>query len=215
MFTFKHATKTIELIEHFMTQIDQGVLVFQEGVKSYLSENHQSFSEHLRNLSNLETEADIAKRKIENLLYTRSLMPQLRGDIMRLLEDLDNIIDLAKTSLYQFDVEVPYIPVELHADFIKLTEVSIAAVETVIPAARAYFRDPESIKEKIHRVYFYEKEVDKIAMTIKRKAFQEMSNLKLSEKFHLRYFTLHIETLSDAAEKVADLLSIMAIKRNM
>jgi predicted phosphate transport protein (TIGR00153 family) len=215
MLTFKHATKSIELIEHFMTQVDQGVLVFQEGVKSYLSENQQSFSDHLRTLSNLETEADITKRKIENLLYTRSLMPQLRGDIMRLLEDLDNIIDLAKTSLYQFDVEVPYIPAELHPDFIKLTEVSVAAVETVIPAARAYFRDPEFIKEKIHRVYFYEKEVDKIAMTIKRKAFQEMTNLKLSEKFHLRYFTLHIETLSDAAEKVADLLSIMAIKRTM
>lgn len=215
MLTFKHATKSIELIEHFMTQIDEGVLVFQEGVKNYLSENHQNFTDNLRSLSNLETEADIAKRKIENLLYTRSLMPQLRGDIMRLLEDLDNIIDLAKTSLYQFDVEVPYIPAELHPEFIKLTEVNVAAVETVIPAARAYFRDPESIKEKIHRVYFYEKEVDKIAMSIKRKAFQEMTNLKLSEKFHLRYFTLHIETLSDAAEKVADLLSIMAIKRTM
>jgi uncharacterized protein Yka (UPF0111/DUF47 family) len=40
-----------------------------------------------------------------------------------------------------------------------------------------------------------------------------MPDLKLSEKFHLRYFTLHIENISDIAEKVADLLSIMAIKR--
>jgi predicted phosphate transport protein (TIGR00153 family) len=215
MLTFKHATKSIELIERFLSQVDEGVLVFQEGVKCYLAENHQSFSDNLRTISTLETDADIVKRKIENLLYTRSLMPQLRGDIMRLLEDIDNIIDMAKSSLYQFDVEVPYIPAELHADFIKLTEVSVAAVETVIPVARAYFRDPESIKEKIHRVYFYEKEVDKIAMTLKRKVFQEMTNLKLSEKFHLRYFTLHIENLSDCAEKVADLLSIMAIKRTL
>ncbi len=215
MLTFKHATKSIELIERFLAQVDQGVLVFQEGVKNYLSESHESFSDNLRTLSTLETEADIIKRKIENLLYTRSLMPQLRGDIMRLLEDIDNIIDLAKTNLYQFDVEVPYIPAELHPDFIKLTEVSVAAVETVIPAARAYFRDPDAIKETIHRVYFYEKEVDKIAQSLKRKVFQEMTNLKLSEKFHLRYFTLHIEILSDAAEKVADLLSIMAIKRTL
>jgi len=57
--------------------------------------------------------------------------------------------------------------------------------------------------------------VDKIAMSLKRKVFQEMTNLKLSEKFHLRYFTLHIESLSDSAEKVADLLSIMAIKRTL
>lgn len=215
MLTIKHATKSIELIERFLSLMDQGVLVFQEGVKSYLANNQVSFSDHLRTLSSLETDADIVKRKIENILYTRSLMPQLRGDIMRLLEDLDNIIDMAKSNLYQFDVEVPFIPVELHPDFIKLTEVSVAAVETVIPAARAYFRDPDSIKETIHRVYFYENEVDKIALSLKRKVFQEMTNLKLSEKFHLRYFTLHIENLSDAAEKVADLLSIMAIKRTL
>lgn len=215
MLTFKHANKSIELIERFLALVDQGVLVFQEGVKNYLSESHENFSDNLRTLSTLETDADIIKRKIENLLYTRSLMPQLRGDIMRLLEDIDNIIDLAKTNLYQFDVEVPYIPAELHPEFIKLTEVSVAAVETVIPAARAYFRDPDAIKETIHRVYFYEKEVDKIAQSLKRKVFQEMTNLKLSEKFHLRYFTLHIEILSDSAEKVADLLSIMAMKRTL
>lgn len=215
MFTFKHASKSIALIENFLSKVDEGVLVFQEGVKSYLTENHQSFADNLRTLSTLETDADIIKRKIENILYTRSLMPQLRGDIMRLLEDIDNIIDLAKTNLYQFDVEIPYIPSELNNDFIKLTELSVAAVETIIPAARAYFRDPDSVKEKIHRVYYYEKEVDKIAMGIKRKAFQEMNTLKLSEKFHIRYFTLHIENLSDAAETVADLLSIMSLKRSL
>ncbi len=40
------------------------------------------------------------KRKIETLLYTQSLMPQLRGDILRLLEELDAIINLAKTNLF-------------------------------------------------------------------------------------------------------------------
>ncbi len=42
-----------------------------------------------------------------------------------------------------------------------------------------------------------------------------MPEIKLSEKFHLRYFTLHIENLSDAAQKVADTLSILAIKRTV
>jgi predicted phosphate transport protein (TIGR00153 family) len=215
MFTFKHANKSIELIERFMDKIDQGVLIFQEGVKNYLYENKENFADNLKTLSTLETEADIIKRKIENMLYTQSLMPQLRGDIMRLLEDLDNFIDLTKTNLFQFDVEVPFIPSQLHNDMIKLTELSVRAAETVIPAARAYFRDPESIKEKIHRVYLYEQEADKLADSIKRKVFQDMPNLKLSEKFHLRYFTLHIENLSDAAERAADLLTIMAIKRTI
>jgi hypothetical protein len=215
MFTFRQADKSIELIDSFLDKIDQGILLFKEGVSNYISGNQSSFQDNLKTLSMLEVEADILRRKVENILYTQSLMPQLRGDIMKLLEELDNIIDLAKKNLYQFDVEIPLIPGELHQDLLKLTDLAFRACESVMPASRAYFRDPASIKEKIHRVYLYEKEADKLADAIKRKVFHDMHNLKLSEKFHLRYFTLHIEHLSDAAEKAADLLSIMAIKRTI
>lgn len=215
MFSFKHANKSIELIERFLNTVDQGSLIFKEGVRNYLHNNKENFLDNVNTLSSLETEADIIKRKIENILYTQSLMPQLRGDILILLESLDNILDLAKSNLYQFDVEIPFIPPEIHQDMVKLTELSVSAIESIIPAAKAYFRNPEMIKESLHRVYLFEKEADKLANSIKRKVFHDMPNLKLSEKFHLRYFTLHIETLSDAAQKVADLLSIMAIKRNI
>jgi hypothetical protein len=140
-------------------------------------------------------------------------MPQLRGDILKLLEELNNIIDLAKTNLFEFDVEVPFIPSELNQDLIKLTELSVLAIDSLIPAARDYFSNPDSVKEKLHRVYLYEKETDKLASSIKRRVFQTIPQLKLSEKFHLRYFTLHIEILSDVAKNAADLLSIMALKR--
>ncbi len=215
MLSFKHANKSIKQIDQFLDKVDEGNLIFKEGVRNYLNGNRESFLDNLRTISSLESDADILRRKIENTLYTQSLMPQLRGDIMRLLEELDNIIDLAKHNLFQFDVEVPYVPTELNQELIRLTELSVAAVESLIPAARSYFRDPDAIKENLHRVYLFEKEVDKMADSIKRKVFQEMQGLKLSEKFHLRYFTLHIESLSDKAQQAADLLNIMAIKRSL
>jgi len=215
MFLFKHANQSIDHIEKFLNTIDQGTLIFKEGVYNYLYNNPDKFADNLRTLSQLETEADILKRKTETILYTQSLMPQLRGDILRLMEELDAIINLAKASLYQFDVEIPFIPAELNADLVKLTELSAAAIESVIPATRIWFKNPEAVKEQLHRVYLYEKEADKLADSIKRRVFHDMPQMKLSEKFHLRYFTLHIETLSDAAQKVADTLSIMAIKRTV
>jgi uncharacterized protein Yka (UPF0111/DUF47 family) len=42
-----------------------------------------------------------------------------------------------------------------------------------------------------------------------------MPDLRLSEKIHLRYFTLHIETISDKAESLADMLSILALKMSI
>ena len=215
MIFFRKSDKTIRLIDSFLSYIDQGAIIFKEGVKNYLMGNRENFVDNLKTLSSLESDADIARRKIENILYTRSLMPQLRGDIMRLLEELDDIIDMAKDNLFQFDVEAPMIPAELNQDLIKLTELSVYAIESVVPAVHDYFRGPDLVKEKIHRVYLFEKEADKLADHIKRKVFQDMNNLHLSEKFHLRYFTLHIEMLSDAAKRAADLLTVMAIKRTV
>lgn len=215
MFNFKHAKKSIELIEEFLTLIDQGSLIFKDGVRNYLQGNRASFEDNLKTLANLSSDADIKKREIENILYTQSLMPQLRSDILKLLEELNNIIDLAKTNLFEFDVEIPFVPAELNQELIKLAELSVLSIDSLIPAARAYFRDPDTVKEQLHRVYLYEKETDKLALSIKRKVFQDMPQIRLSEKFHLRYFTLHIEILSDVAQHAADLLSIMAIKRSL
>lgn len=203
----------IELLEKFFDTVDQGVLVFKNGVHNYLYGNTENFQNNLNSLIKLEGNADILKREIENLLYTQSLMPQFRGDIFQLLEDMDTILDISKENLAQFETEIPKIPPELNQDFSKLAEMSILAVESLIPAVRAFFRTPETVKDQLHRVYFYERETDKLALAIKRRVFHDMNSLRLSEKFHLRYFTLHIENVSDEAQKVADLLSIMAIKR--
>lgn len=210
---FNKANKSVELIDQFLNCVDQSLLLFKEGVKNYLYSNTENFNGNLQSLANSEIESDKLRRKIENTMFTQSLMPELRGDLMRLLEELDNIIDQAKKNLFQFDVEMPHFPAELIPDFIRLTQISVSAAESVIPAAKCYFTDPVNVNEKIHRVYFYEKEADLLADIIRRRIFREMNDLNLSEKFHLRYFTLHIEIISDTAEKVADLLSIMAIKR--
>ena len=82
----------------------------------------------------------------------------------------------------------------------------------VIPACRTLFTDPNNVKDRLNKVYYYEKETDKLAIDFKRKVFREMDEIKLSEKFHLRYFSLHIESISDKAEEIAELLTSLAIK---
>ena len=214
MFNLKNTNKTIQDIDTFFDTIDETILVFKSGVKNYLYNNTEQFNDNLQSMAKLEKTSNELRRSIESKLYTHSLMAEVRGDVLRLLERLENVVDILARNLFQFEVEIPFIPVELNNDFIKLTETSTLSVEGIIPAAKAYFRTPDLMTDKIHRVYFYEQETNKLAQSIKRKVFHEMDKLKLSEKFHLRYFTLHIEELSRAAEKIADLLSVMAIKRN-
>jgi len=205
----------IENIDKYFDTIDRALLVFKDGVRNYLYSHQSDFNDNLQSMSHLEADAGNLRREIENDLYTQTALVRSRGDIMRLLEKLGHIAKILNDNLLQFEIETPFVPSELNNEFIKLTEFSTLAVESALPAAKAYFRTPESVADKISRVYFYEKETNKYAQAIKRKVFHEMINLKLSEKFHLRYFALHIENLSEAAESVADQLSVMAIKRNL
>lgn len=209
---FKNSSKVIRNIDDFFDTVGIGVLNFKEGVNNYLNDNISEFESNMNKLDKLEGKADSIKRKIENEFLIHSLMPNHASDILRLLEKVDDIIDKSKESLSQFDVEVPNIPTELKPDFIRLTEMSVLAAEAVIPAARHFFTNPESVKENLQRVYFYEREADKLANAIKRKLFREMEGLELSHKIHLRYFTLHIEEVSDAAEVVANILASLLIK---
>lgn len=213
MFRRKKTDELIENIDNYFNSIDSALLVFKDGVRNFLYSSQDAFGGNLQNMSQLETEATMLRRSIENALYTQTALVRSRGDIMRLLEKLGHIVNILNDSLLQFEIENPFIPSELNQEFIKLTEFATLAVESTLPAAKAYFREPEAISDKISRVYFYKKETKKYAQAIKRRVFHEMMTLKLSEKFHLRYFALHIENLSDAAEEVADQLSVMAIKR--
>jgi predicted phosphate transport protein (TIGR00153 family) len=212
---FKTSKKVIVNIDEYFDNVEMGILNFKEGVNNYLDRNTSEFETNLSKILKLEENADDIIRKIENDFYVHSLMPNYSSDILNLLEKVDDIIDQAKETLSQFEVENPYFPEDLKSDISRLISLSVSAAENVIPAARIYFTAPTLVKDKIQKVIFYERETNKLGTKIKRRLFKEMDYLKLSEKIHLRYFTLHIEMVSDASKVVAKMLSSLVIKIRM
>lgn len=214
LFSTKTSSRIVESIDKLLNNVDTALIIFKDGVRCYLYNDTEGFAENLSSMAKLEGEAGALRREIENSLYSRGTLVRYRGDIMRLLERFDHIFTILSNNLIQFEIEAPTVPQELKKEFMKLTELATLSVESSIPGTKAYFTDPDKISETTHRVYFYEKEAVKLAQSVKRTVFHDMQ-LKLSEKFHLRYFALHIEDLSTAAVKVAEQLSVMAIKRSL
>ena len=215
MFRSKKVSQSIKDLDTYMEHLDECTLVFKNGVKHFLDGSSAEFQDNLNTITKLRDTTTELRRNIENEFYSLAMLRDNRVDIMQLLERLDKIADLLFKNLWQYDIELPFFPAELTVNFLKLIEISSLAVEGSIEAAKIYFRNPSHITEKIHRIYYFEKEVMKQAQGIKRQVFHEMDNMKLSQKFHLRYFTLHIEELAEEAVRVADLLSIMMIKQNI
>jgi uncharacterized protein len=210
---FTRTTKNLILrIDEFFDNVEIGLLVFREAIKSYLDKDMESFHRHLHKVEALESNADKLQRSIENEMITNSILPQHRAEVSKLIDELDEIIDALKSSLNEIDTELPDIPESLNKNFISLSETSANAAEELIPAARAFFKAPFTVREKLLKVYYFESETDKIALNTKKIIFQDMKELDLAHKAHLRYIIHHIENISDLAQKAADLLSAMAIK---
>jgi predicted phosphate transport protein (TIGR00153 family) len=213
MAVFKRTTKKLILkIDEFFDNIELGLLVFREGIKAYLDKDMTAFERHIHKVETMENTADRLQREIENEMITHSILPQYREEVSRLIEEMDEILDSLKSSLNEIHTELPDIPPVLNKDFISLAEISANAAEELVPAARAYFKAPYTVREKLLKVYYFESETDKISMNTKKRIFQEMKDIDLAHKAHLRYIIHHIEGISDTAQKAADLLSGMAIK---
>jgi len=213
MAVFTRTTKNLIIdIEQFFDNVELGLLVFREGIKSYLDKDMEAFVRHLQKVETLEGNADKLQRTIENNMITHSILPQHREEVVKLMDELDEIIDSVKSSLNEIYTEMPEIPPSLNKDLISLAETSANAAEELIPAARAYFKAPYTVREKLLKVFYFESETDKISLSIKKHIFQDMKEIDLAHKAHLRYIIHHIESISDLAQKAADLLSGMAIK---
>ena len=212
--SFFKKTKSLEHeIDHFLDLIVQGSLFFIHGIEAYLSNKENEFERHLKSLSETESKADELRRTIESKLYIHTLIPESRGDVLGLMESSDKVLNLLAQTLSEFSVESPEFIPEVQSMYLDLAKVSCLSVEHMVAAIRAYFRDLAAVRDSIAKSIFYEKEADRIAEALKRVIFK--TDLRLSHKFHHRYFALHIESISDKAENVCDRLAIAAIKRDM
>ena len=209
---FRRTHALIGEIDEFMDNLSQSALAFERAVDIFLDEGRSSEFEDKRNQVNeLESRSDDLRRGIERKLYTQTLIPESRGDVLGLLENLDSILNNFEGTLWGFSIENPHIPDEYHNDYKALTEQVTAAVESLVLASRAFFRDAEMVGDHMHKVMFYEKEADKVSTKLKRRIFD--SDIELAQKLHLRHFVELIDNLADRSEDVADRLAIYAIKR--
>lgn len=210
---FKSTNVIIAKIDEYLNAISEGAIVFKQAVVHFLSSEMETFGEDLTTIRGLENKADELRREIESQLYRHSLIPENRGDVLGLLESLDNIIDTAKEAVVNFAVEKPDIPMELIKKYIALSDTVIQAAEFTVLASREFFKDVSAVKNFLHKVYFYEKEADKTGEHLKRAVFS--LNIDLGRKMHLSNFIRHIDNIADRSEEVADRLTIYSIKRSI
>ena len=201
-------------IDDFLDNVSESGLLFKLGVDSYLKGNVESFEKKLEDITHTENQGDALRRSLEEQLYVQTLIPESRGDVLELLENMDTLLDSFKGAMWRFEIEYPMIPPEMHNDFKELVLCVVDSVEAMVRSARAFFKDIAAVSDHMHKVSYWEKQSDKVSTRLQRSIFRHQK-LELSHKLQLRDFVIHVDQIADQAEDVADKLSIYVIKRSL
>lgn len=188
-------------------------LLLYEGVKDYFNSD-EKFDERVISVSEYENQADNHLKSLKYILYKYDLVPDLSAGILELMDALDDIGDVSKQTLLNLQIERPQINNEIKDEFITIAKTSLITVEALIDGVRAYLTQVKTVEGYISKVYFYEAEVDKLEIELKKKIFSNY-NYNLSEKMHLDNFVELISNPSDISEAIAIKLSVIKFKRGM
>ena len=211
---FKNRVGIEAEIDSFLNLASESGLIFVQGIDAYLSNQIDTFGDHLTHIVETEKEADSLRRSIEDLLYRKTLIPESRGDVLELIERMDSVLGRFKGVMFRIEIERPCIDPKFHNDLKNLINCVIQAVESVTLSLRAYFKDISQATDHIHKVAFWETEADKAATRLQKAIFSDVE-LGLDLKLQLRDLSRSIDKIADQAEDLADSLAIYVIKRSL
>ena len=201
-------------VDDFLNQISEAGLLFKTGVDIYLKGKKDAFLKKAGEIAEVEHRGDSLRRSIEEQLYLKTLIPESRGDVLELLENMDALLDRFKGAIWRFEIERIEIDSKFHDDFKDLVNYVVEASEAIVRSARAFFKNTGAVSDHMHKVSFWETEADKVSTRLQRKIFRQ-EDMRLSHRMQLRDFVRHVDKIADRSEDVADKLSIFVIKRSL
>jgi len=210
-------SKAIERkIDEFLDKVSETALVFvamlQHSLDSETAEPDDAERRRIAQMSELKRSSSRLRREIESELYSQMLIPDLLGDVASLIEALHHLVKDMQHAM-SFGRPARIASPDFLRSYARELDMAVGnAVEQLVQAARAFFRDFTHVRDYVHKVGFYESESDAVRDRMLAMIYQ--ADLGLAEKDHLSSSVREIDGIADRAERIADTLTIYAIKRS-
>ena len=209
-------TSPFEGLQEHAEKVKECAWAFQQAIECHLAEKCKTFEEFRQEVIQLETEADVIKRRIRGHLPKGTLMPVYNFLLFRYLREQDQVIDAVEDALdwISFRSE-PGIPPELEKEFVILADAVINPIEELskmVAEARKYFRNYSEdqrviIKNIIHTLRQQEHEADKAEDMVKQKVLN--MDIDAVTVFHMVRLAEIIGSIADHAENAGDMMRAM------
>ncbi|MBO6281162.1 MAG: DUF47 family protein [Alphaproteobacteria bacterium] len=209
------ATRDLEQkIDEMHDKVIECSMYFQEAIDTFLKEKRsQNYRRISKKIKDIEAQADDLRREIESGLYIHNLIPDLRADVLQMVENIDKVINEFDEVAHKFYIEQPDLPEKFQPKFKTLVKQVSECAENMAIASRAFFRDFATVRDYSKKVYLLEHESDKTWASLKQDVFD--SDMELAHKIQLNTLVGDVADIADKAEDCIDAVLIFTIKRDI
>ena len=206
-----HEKELMTSINLFLDNILKINNLFKILLQKYFDKKFDDVQKVTDQISDLESECDTLRRDVERRIYSETLIPEIRGDVLGMLENLDKIPGQIQGNAHSFNTEKPKVDPDLDKNFLRLCDYASECISLLIEGSRSFFIDKNITIEKCLEVSKVESKADKISTELKKTIFTNSEN-GLATKVHLKYFVEIMDEVANLSEDVADRLIISSSK---
>jgi len=204
-------------IDEFLDKVSETAMVMVATTHHQLETGPDEIVERkITQVADLKRACSALRREIEAELYSEMLIPDLLGDVVALIEALNRMVESVHHSMrfgyYARQDASLEMPPSVRKEAAALASTVGAAVDAVVCGSRAFFRDFTQVRDWVHKVAFYESECDEIRDRLLIQIYGSSADLAL--KNHAATRVREMDAVADFAERIADSLTIYAIKRS-
>jgi len=213
-FLFKKEYQIEQLIYGYLENLKLAQENFYNAMNTYFENGFcEDFDFLIEQTHKVESKADDIRHEIETMMYARALIPESRGDILGLLEAIDQIPNLFELLLYMIQIQRLVIPDFLILDVKELIRISLECCDLVVKQVEALFTKSQDIRSLVFTIDKNESHCDRIERRIITKIFE--SDLDPFQKVQLKEMVIQMGEISDQADRVSRRVYIISVKRQV
>jgi predicted phosphate transport protein (TIGR00153 family) len=160
-----------------------------------------------------ESRADDLRDEINELMYSRALIPESREDVMALLERVDEIPRSFEQIQNMIRTQMITFPEFLVLDIQELIRISMESCDMMAKQIDVMLKKKEGIRTLMSTIDQNESHCDHIERRIITKLFE--SDLEPFLKLQLKEMVIVMGEISDQADRVSKRVNIMTMKRRV
>lgn len=213
-FLFKKENQVESLIFEYLETFSKVTDHFNRALVTCITRKQcEEFDFLMEQTHKYESRADDIIDEINNLMFSKALIPDSRGDIMNLLISLDKIPHMVETALFMIRYQGLAIPPGFSRDMENMIRVSLESCGLLTRQVELFIKNRPGTRSVMSTIDANESRCDHIQREMISRLFG--SDLDPFLKLQFKELVLNIADISDQAERVSKLVNILTLKRRV